>query len=160
MPNLKIMREFTYQHVDGYKEVIPAGDYDLPDDLYNSPYVRGFSDDPLPAKYQPGMPQHAALMAQYEASQRLASSQENQVADDASQNARSEFRKADRPAQARRPNQRARVGENVERAQINDEALRAHEDPTAPPSDQGEAQSSTAAPSAAPNEGEAAPPPQ
>jgi len=120
MPTVNIVRGFTYQHPDGYKEEIPPGRWDMEDAMANSRYVRGFSDDPLPPRFSPGHPAHASAMASYEAGQRIATAQENQVADDAATTARHEFRKANEDVQQqRRPNQRARPGDDQGRAQID-----------------------------------------
>ena len=118
MPTINVVRGFTYQHRDGYKEEIPPGTWEVDDELANSRYVRGFTDDPLPARFSPGHPAHTSAMASYEAGQRQASVQENQVADEAALSARNEFRRANQQVQ-RRPNQRARPEDQTERAQID-----------------------------------------
>jgi hypothetical protein len=118
MPTVNIVRGFTYQHPDGYKEEIPPGRWEMEEAMANQRYVRGFSDDPLPPRFSPGHPAYSSALASYEAGQRITSVQENQVADEAAQNARHEFRQANEEVQQRRPNQRARPSEEG-RAQID-----------------------------------------
>lgn len=117
MAVVNIKQGFTYQHPDGYKEEIPPGQYDLEDELANSPYVRAFSDNPIKPKLRPGMPQHAAALAQYESAEGLTNNAETQIGEEAAIKARSEFRKTNQNVQPRRPNQRRRADEPQEDAQ-------------------------------------------
>lgn len=131
MPKLNIVRGFTYQHPDGYKEEIPPGSYEFEDAMANDRYVRGFSDDPLPPRFTPGSPQSAALMAAYNRSEQNVSSQEQAVGDEAAAKARFEWREANKDQVRQRPNQRPRQGEEEQRARINPDAALRHEDPLA-----------------------------
>jgi len=63
MPIVTIVKGFTFQHHDGFKELIPPGTYDLDDEMANHFYVRAHSDNPLPLRARPGMSQFEALTA-------------------------------------------------------------------------------------------------
>lgn len=63
MPIVTIVKAFTFQHDNGYHEVIPPGTYDLEEDMANHFYVRAHSDNPPTRPVRVGMSQFEAANA-------------------------------------------------------------------------------------------------
>jgi len=124
MPNVTIVKGFTFHHDDGYKEYIPPGTYDVDEDMANHFQVLGHSDNPPPVRPRPGMSQFEAQTNSLAAAESVRVEQENQVAQAAADEARTAFRKANYETPSQRPNQRAQIaGESAggtQRAQIAD----------------------------------------
>jgi hypothetical protein len=113
MPQVTIVKPFTFLHNDGRLEPIGPGTYDMEPELADHWYVQAHSDQAKPAMPKPGMPSYAELYARYQADQDTARMQEEQVGAEASGNARQEFRNQNRRARLRMPGERVPQGEEA-----------------------------------------------
>jgi len=117
MPNVTVVKPFTFQHEDGYKELIPAGTYDMDEDMAKHPYVLAHTDKPPPVRALAGSHVFEEQMNAFKAAEQMRQDQEDQVAQQAADEARLAFREAATKTKSPRPpNERPRLDDAAEPA--------------------------------------------